>query len=325
MSPAPLHHFAPLIKDILLHRLDVKKTSPGMLRAWLHIENVQWRNQDIDIEEQVFIPVRDIKRHTNSYRELMDYAATFKRYSNKQEGVCQLITSWKEEFVDDSLKYRRAMLVEVQKLRRAGKSNDARVLKFFPGANPDNYWTTPSSPHRLYHGAQNSPRTHKDFYYEGHIDIDQVNAHGNIAAREFERAGLLNDDMHHFLTSNEALESMSRVEYRGLTPKRLRLRAVNGCKDRKLRATGCEQYDALCAEIESNWKQMRVGNVHIHMTELEQRVINRMIAIAGESNVCLRMHDGAILEPHVDAHSIVLRSAEATGYDFKSRVLGGAP
>jgi hypothetical protein len=301
------------------------------------------RNPQIKIEDEVFIPAKDMQKILREYQPFRDACFKMKGFHSKANSKCDRIVGYTDEFlglVTNILKVRyleqkkrRSKLYNTQSVVSLGLTKESSNTNMMPGAAVENYRASENSA-RHYIWLQNLTRDMKKEIYAGLSDLDIVGCFPNIFFREVLKGECNNFYMNlmivypeHFLnmliTDNVAqkLYPHRRLPQDRDSAKIARSRLFHPpTSGRKPKASGIGWYDDLQHYIINNLNACGITDAHMFFTTIEQRIITQAIPVVGANNVILRMHDGFIVNVQ-DTEEVISQLQSITGYAWSHKTL----
>lgn len=344
MIPVASPSSTSLIKSFIADNIpEVKRISKGMIGLMELFIQFKKRNQKIDRDDEVFIPVNEMKKlcHHN-YISFREACFQMKGYSNHLSGKCDLITGYTEAFdalfinlLKAQLQYQSTLspLYWYNKELDNGDHNFELIGNLYPGADTTMYHQTEKSP-RYYIWMQNLSKADKKEVYSGCVDFDITACHPTIFFKEVLKGMTSNPYMKTMIEEPEVFiqHLIDSKIYNRLYPhitvtderaaaKDARSRLFNLRPDGTHRLSGIHWYDNLQAYIISEMDKMSISNPHQFFCNQERKIVEQAIDHVGAERVVLLMHDGVILKDVTFVGSICSELGFITGYQWKATLL----
>lgn len=335
-----------LIKAFIrLNVFGVKRITPNMIKLMEVFLSFFQQHPQIDIDNEVFIPAKEMQSLVRDYQSLRDACFKMKGFHDRNNSKCDRIIGYTEQFLGLTTNILKTRFLEQNKRRTNHKLyNTLSVVNkevckegsnrnMIPGAAVENYRTSENSA-RHYIWLQNLTRDMKKEIYTGLSDLDIVGCFPNIFYKEILKGECDNVDMQMMIHYPEQFLNMLIIDnvaqklypYKNLPQNRdsakiARSRLFHPPKSgRKPKASGVEWFDNLQSYIIDNLNACGITDAHMYFTTIEQRIITQAIPVVGDNNVILRMHDGFIVDVK-DTEEVIRQLASQTGYTWSHKIL----
>ena len=319
----------------------VKRITPNMVKLMEVFLSFFQRNPQIEIDDEVFIPAKDMQEIVREYQPFRDACFKMKGFHSRADSKCDRIVGYTDQFL--------GLITNILKVRYLEQKNRSRYNTLYmlnkeltkessntnmiPGADVENYRTSDNSA-RHYIWLQNLTRDMKKEIYTGLSDLDIVGCFPNIFFREVLKGQCNNfymqmmiDQPEHFLNMLITDSVAQKLYPHKCLPqdrdsaKIARSRLFHPpTSGRKPKASGIQWYDELQSYIIDNLNTCGITDAHMFFTTIEQRIITQAIPVVGDNNVILRMHDGFIVTIQ-DTEEVIKQLEVLTGYAWSHKTL----